>query len=249
MLANLTNQTYRQLCTEFYDISKPRASEEEVNFYKARLNDLNQPVLEAMCGSGRLLIPLAEAGVKVDGVDNSPYMLASCRQRLLEHLTVNLYEQSLQTMQLPNRYSAIIIAVGSFQLITNREEANLALQNLKSHLMPGGKLLINTFIPWGALSMDEEPSTHEINASNGNIIKNTCHYKVNKIEQYYDSHFIYEKIKNGDVMQTEQEQMRICWYYKYEFAMLLELAGLHSIKMYDTNFEVNPGSLVYEVVA
>ncbi|HUX79739.1 MAG TPA: hypothetical protein VMW10_08370 [Alphaproteobacteria bacterium] len=51
-----TDRAYKSLCTEFYDMTKPLASGIEVVFYKERLS--HKTVLEAMCGSGRLLIPL-----------------------------------------------------------------------------------------------------------------------------------------------------------------------------------------------
>ncbi len=112
------NRSYLGLCTEFYDLTKPEAGLREIAFYEALIRASKEPVLEAMCGSGRLLIPLLKRGLVVDGVDNSSHMLKSCQKRCGEHsLQVQLYNQSLQTLSLPQKYDLIFIAIGSFQLI------------------------------------------------------------------------------------------------------------------------------------
>ena len=50
---------YQQLCSEFYDADKKYASSEEVDFYQKFFNK-DDLILEPMCGSGRLLIPLMQ---------------------------------------------------------------------------------------------------------------------------------------------------------------------------------------------
>ena len=87
-------QAYRTLCTEFYDISKPVACSKEVDFYADLLQGIQGSILEAMCGSGRLLLPLLRRGLQIDGVDDSAEMLASCQKRaLFEDLKVCLFNQ------------------------------------------------------------------------------------------------------------------------------------------------------------
>ena len=61
-----------------------------------------------MCGSGRFLLPLLEAGVDIDGVDASPHMLAACAAKCAERgLRASLHEQSLHALDLPRRYRFI----------------------------------------------------------------------------------------------------------------------------------------------
>jgi len=140
-------KAYHKLCTEFYDISKPTACLKEVVFYADLLQGVQGPVLEAMCGSGRLLLPLLRLGFKIDGLDNSAEMLQSCKKRCLsENLKVSLFNQPIES-PLSRKYALIFIAVGSFQLITDRIEALKVLRILHSHLLPGGSLILDTFIP------------------------------------------------------------------------------------------------------
>ena len=73
--------SYGRLCTLFHDTDTPRAFDAEVAWYVARLPQ-NGASLEAMSGSGRLLIPLLQQGRNVHGADLSPPMVESCAARL-----------------------------------------------------------------------------------------------------------------------------------------------------------------------
>ncbi len=77
---------YGELCTEVYDLTKPTGHSfgGDVAFYRDKLKLCKGRILEAMAGSGRVIIPLLEAGLAVHGVDYSPEMLASCRRRCEE---------------------------------------------------------------------------------------------------------------------------------------------------------------------
>lgn len=110
--------SYLNLCTEFYDLTKPEAGPKEIAFYGECLKAAKGPILEAMCESGRLLIPLLKNGLLLEGVDNSQHMLQSCQKRCsAQGLSVQLHNQSLQTLNLPKKYDVIFVAIGSFQLI------------------------------------------------------------------------------------------------------------------------------------
>ncbi len=85
---------YGDLLTQAYDIDKPEAPKADLDWHRAFITTEGEPVLAAMCGSGRSLVPLREAGVDIDGVDASPHMLAACRAKLAERdLHANIYEQ------------------------------------------------------------------------------------------------------------------------------------------------------------
>lgn len=47
----------------------------DIEFYQEKLKNFKGRILEAMVGSGRVIIPLLEAGLNVDGVDYSAEIL------------------------------------------------------------------------------------------------------------------------------------------------------------------------------
>jgi len=223
---------YGQLCTEFYDADKNFSPNDEVSFY-LHIFSKNDLVLEPMCGSGRLLIPLLQAGLNIHGIDNSKAMLESCKKRAKSlNLIPVLIESNIEDIFLPEKYDGIIIPLGSLQLFYPREVAFNVLQIFKNHLKPNGKLIMDLFIPWDALYKDneEEFNTREIKTSDGSIIKSTHHNKANKYEQIISCENNYKKYINNKLTMEEKENMHICWYYRYEVELILEKYEYHNIQ-------------------
>jgi 2-polyprenyl-3-methyl-5-hydroxy-6-metoxy-1,4-benzoquinol methylase len=59
------------LCTQFYELDKPSAPENELNFYIEYVKNGNWPIFEPMCGTGCFLIPMLERGLDIKGSDAS----------------------------------------------------------------------------------------------------------------------------------------------------------------------------------
>ncbi len=73
---------YGPLAGEIYELDKPMGhSFGDVEYYTRSLSGVSGRILEPATGTGRILIPLLEAGHEVDGLDVSPDMLAICRQQ------------------------------------------------------------------------------------------------------------------------------------------------------------------------
>lgn len=252
-------KAYHKLCTEFYDISKPTACPKEVDFYADLLKGIQGPILEAMCGSGRLLLPLLWLGFEIDGLDNSVEMLESCEKRCLsENLKVSLFNQPIESPSL-RKYALIFIAVGSFQLITDRAEALKILRILHSHLLPGGSLILDTFIPWDSVKVSIEgdalskekktvSSNRSVVCADGAEILLTSATTIDPWEQLEISKNQYEKCLDGKVIAHEEEDLNVRWYYPHEMELFLEKAGFSKELMTEHAFEHNPNSIVYQAM-
>ncbi len=249
--------SYLNLCTEFYDLTKPEAGPKEVAFYEKLLKTAKGPILEAMCGSGRLLIPLLKKGFVLDGVDNSKHMLQSCQKRCSDQgLSVQLHNQHLQAVNLPKRYDLIFIAIGSFQLIYDGKETLLILEKLRSALLPGGRLVIETFIPWDAIKDNIQGSVLSnqsrevrfekvIDTADGSQIIHKSAVTVYFKEQLEKTRSSYEKWVDQQFSHSEEEEYIVRWYHRFEMQLLLEKAGFSTVEILDESFEQNEQAVVY----
>ncbi|MDM5280956.1 class I SAM-dependent methyltransferase [Paenibacillus silvae] len=234
---------YGPLCTKVYDITKPvgHSLGGDIEFYLNLLQPCHGRILEAMSGSGRMLISLLEAGLKVDGVDYSEAMLQSCRNRCAERgLPVpELFAADLVTLQLPYRYEMIIIPSGSLMLFQDREASIQVLQNLYDHLEPGGKLVFDLFVPDVTQSTSIETST--VPLTDGDTI--TVEVKtteVNLLHQYQTKLIRYEQWHQGNLANTELQQLTLRWYGLEELRLVLEKIGFVDIQVYA---DFNPSKL------
>lgn len=123
-------------------------SYDDVNFYTDRLKSVEGKVLEAACGSGRVLLPLLQAGIEIEGMDQSGFMLDACRKKCAEQgLNPNLTEADMVLFDLNRKYEAVIIPAGSIQLIETRDDLIRALKCFHEHLTDNGTLWVDTFLP------------------------------------------------------------------------------------------------------
>lgn len=237
-------KSYGNLCSLFYDATKQYASREEVSFY-AQFMQKDGRTLEAMSGSGRLLIPLMKAGFIIDGVDNSDEMLKRCSLRCDElHLKPELYKDSLETFKSPHKYTTVTIAVGSFQLIVDHQHALAALKNIHAHMVDGGSLLIDTFIP-DTMNMHSDKA---VRIDDQTVLTLTTEYIYHKDKRRADAFCTYELFVDGNVEKVEKELIQVTWYSDQEFESLLNKAGFQKISLYEETFPVTgPSRIVHAI--
>lgn len=109
-------------------------------------------VLELGCGTGRVGLPLAEAGNRVVGVDASPHMLARFREKLARTepelaARVELVQADMRDFALDARFDLAIVAVKSFAYLVERADQLRALRRIADHLRPGGLLVLDLMHP------------------------------------------------------------------------------------------------------
>jgi len=100
-------------------------------------------VLDLACGAGRIGIPLARLGFRVDGVELSPEMLALANKRLLEEAPevrnrLSFVAGDMSDFDLPTRYDLILVGVTSISLLLTAEQRHGLFRSVRRHLAPGG---------------------------------------------------------------------------------------------------------------
>ncbi|CAM2784057.1 class I SAM-dependent methyltransferase [Paenibacillus taichungensis] len=228
---------YGPLCTEVYNATKPvgQSLGGDIEFYRDYLMNCNGRILEAMSGSGRMLIPLLEAGLNVDGLDYSTDMLDSCRALCTERglPLPELFAADLETLDLPYRYEVIIIAAGSLLLIQDRQASIKALHNLYQHLEPGGRLVLDLFLPDVTNTTSHYSGTSTVQLPDGDTITmESKDIEVNMLQQYKVSLIRYEKWRHGTLIATELQQLALRWYGVEEMRMILEQIGFVEVIVY-----------------
>lgn len=222
---------YSKLSTEVYGVDKPiGTSFGDVEFYLDRLAGITGGrILEPATGTGRMLVPLLENGLTVDGFDSSGEMLEMCKKNCAERgLRPNLFEADMKTFSLGTEYEAVIIPAGTFLLLHEREDSLLALENFHKHLKPGGKLIVDLYLP-----TDNEVGNTTLRSwevEDGEIITlETTTKEIDHINQYSVAHNRYERWKCGKLLDTELERFAMRWYGVEEFRTILETHGFRDI--------------------
>lgn len=101
-------------------------------------------VFDAGCGYGRIALPLARLGYRVDGIDLSPEMIEAARQAAREEsLEVGFSLGSMTRLPLEDTaYDAVICLWSAFNELLDESEQRAATREMRRVLRPNGLLLI-----------------------------------------------------------------------------------------------------------
>ena len=145
----------------FYDYVIPYRNRPDVAFFVEAAQESKGPVLEIGCGTGRVLIPTARAGIDIVGIDLSAHMLDVCRQRLrLEpepvQSRIQLFQADMRNFELSRTFQLATLPFRPFQHLTTVEDQLACLKCIHNHLDRGGKLILDLFNPsMKALTSDD----------------------------------------------------------------------------------------------
>jgi SAM-dependent methyltransferase len=101
-------------------------------------------VLEAACGSGRVMAEMLKRGWKADGFDLSEAMLGHARMRLKGATGWKVWQAEMARFEVPERrrYQVVHCLVSTFKYLLSEVEAQAALVRMAGVLEPGGLLVL-----------------------------------------------------------------------------------------------------------
>jgi SAM-dependent methyltransferase len=118
-------------------------SDLDVGFYVEEATKARGKVLELMCGTGRVSVPLLEAGVDLTCVDVSAGMLARLEERLhARNLNARVVRADIRHLDLgEEEFELALVPFHSFSELVSPRDRELALRAVFGCLKEGGRLL------------------------------------------------------------------------------------------------------------
>jgi SAM-dependent methyltransferase len=140
----LSKAFYEQLGAEGLARRTSSEADAEVVATLAGLIPRGSRVLDAGCGYGRITLPLARLGYRIDGIDLSPEMVeAASRAAGTESLEVGVMLGSMTRIALEaSTYDAVICLWSAFNELLDESEQLAAVKEMRRILVPDGLLLI-----------------------------------------------------------------------------------------------------------
>lgn len=137
---------------QYYDHVPIYRQREDVGYFVELARRARGPVLEVACGTGRVLLPCARAGVAMVGLDLSEGMLARCREKLAREpaevqARVELRQADMRDFELDRTFDLITVPFRGFQHLLTVEDQRRALGNIRRHLGDGGRFVLDLFNP------------------------------------------------------------------------------------------------------
>ena len=244
--------TYLNLCTEVYDLSKPTAPKDAYDFYRSYAIDAQGRILEPMCGTGRFLLPLVAEGFDVRGFDGSQHMLDALHKKAKDqNLNVNIWRGLVENLKIEEKYKLIFIPSGSFCLLTDEAEIKNALKKIHDILTDDGVLVFEVETSKSILTPTGVWRGSVWDRKDGKFI--LANFLTLPIENNIATMICrYELVDTHSIMQTEIEYMKLRLYDDgNQLLKLLNEIGFSNIKTlkaFDRNKQPDPNdeAIVYE---
>ena len=163
---------------DLYDLENPDFEPDGL-LYLELANQVGGPILDLGCGTGRFTIPLAQKEFEVVGIDAAGAMLARAREKAGD-IPIQWMEADARSYNLGRQFKLIIEGGGVFMHMLTREDQRAFLDRARSHLAPGGRLVIALWFPHPkALNTDlEEKEWFSYTDNEGRAVK------VSGVEEY-----------------------------------------------------------------
>ena len=230
----------------------------ELAFYESLIHRSGQPALDLGCGSGRLLLPLLQAGIDIDGCDISGDMIAVCREEAdKQGHNPDLYVQPLHALDLRRKYQTIF-ATGTVGLGGKHRLTLKGFERCFEHLLPDGIFAFDYVARWNdppAWSSrlpenrgfgDWWGSEDRIPMSDGTeLVMHSRVLGTDPLENVVDRQIRVQQWQGEEMIAEEVHNQKLDDYSKNELVLMLERAGFANIRIFG-DFSDKPATAVHD---
>jgi SAM-dependent methyltransferase len=241
---------------EYYDFDHDRAF--DLEFYLDYARECGSPVLELACGTGRLLVSLAEAGFEMYGFDLTESMLAVCLRKVEERGLagrVHLAGADMVSFDMPRRdFALAFVAFRSFMHLYTQADQMACLERVYQHLRPGGLFIVDVYAPvfWMLARAEDGPfaEASDFWLPNGHrVVRKVRFVRNDPARQIVYHELRFEEYDSQGVLVRQHTMPYDTRYtFRYELTLLLERAGFEVTDLF-RDYKKNPFDGTDEIIA
>lgn len=173
------------------------------------------PVLELAIGTGRVAIPLSKTGLSVVGIDASSAMIERLHAKA-DHIPVSTGD--FANVDVSGTFSLIYVVFNTFFALSTQEDQIRCFNNVASHLGPGGRFVIEAFVP-DLKRFDRGQRTQATSIATDSITLEASIHDM-ALQRVDSQHVI---VRNGSI---ELYPVSLRYAYPAELDLMGRLAGL-----------------------
>ncbi|MBI2855470.1 MAG: class I SAM-dependent methyltransferase [Chloroflexi bacterium] len=215
--------------------------QDDIAFYVEEAQRSGGPVLELGCGTGRVTIPIARAGIEVVGLDRSTKMLQVARRKAKAqgHLPGKLtwVRGDMRRFSLGRRFALVIIPFRGFLSLLTVQEQQSCLECVGEHLALGGRLIFDAFVPDLDMLIDNGTTPfHFGDVSHPEDGRRLVVWHQNRFDnhnQINSARTIAEEVNEvGEVVHRLYLDFQIRYLHRFEAQHLLGVCGFQVEELY-----------------
>ena len=219
---------------DYYDLNPD--TPKDIPFYRSLISSRDACVLELGCGTGRVLLPLAEVCGSIYGIDMSEAMIAVCREKLkaagIAATKAQVEFGDITSFALGRKFDMIVAPYRVFQNLETDSSVAGLFECVRQHLAPEGSCILNVFNPkrdpdslrrdW---CIEHEELSWDVNIEGGRV---TCHDRRTRMDHdklILYPELIYRRYQGERLVDKAVLKIVMRCYYPEEFVQLIVRHG------------------------
>jgi SAM-dependent methyltransferase len=222
----------------FYDLLWT-SKQDDVPFYMAMAKETRGPVLELACGTGRVLLPLARAGIEVTGLDVCQPMLDKLQTRLDAEprevqARVALKCADMREYRFTRKFKLVFCAFNSFLHLITTDDQLACLRSVREYLADDGRLVLDVFAPDHSRLTDRDETMMDVerDPETGRDMTVTTISKRRLASQTIEAWEYVDRIGDDGTVTRCSASLTLCWIHHREMHLLLKCAGYEVMNVY-----------------
>ncbi len=220
------------------------------DFYVAEARACGGRVLELGCGTGRVLLPIARAGVSITGLDLARAMLRVLEEKLAREPSevrgrVRLVLGRMEEFDLGEEFALITTPFRSFQHLLGVDVQLACLERVRRHLAPAGRFILDVFnvdreVLCRAPDKEEVEDVPEVEVPDGSRLRRTSRVAgLHHTEQYMDLEMFYYVTAPDGRTRRYVQAFKWRYFFRFELEHLLARSGFRVEAVYG-NYDRSP---------
>ncbi len=222
----------------------PGSLQGDIEWYCRKAVASGGPVLEFGAGTGRITVPVAQAGISVTAVDLDRGMLDKLRLKIDAlpgdvQSRISVQQADMRSFAVENRYALVMIPFRAFLHNLTWDDQLAALRCAHAHLPTHGELALNVFHPslefmaahagqhagvWRARG------TRKVEAGGFVVYSDMTRYDT--VQQRLNSLIRTEEFDaNGSLVRTHMMDLELAYLYRSDIIRLLEQTGFELVRI------------------
>ncbi|GAB1421747.1 class I SAM-dependent methyltransferase [Anaerolineales bacterium] len=233
------SEAYYHQIARFYDAEHNHKTDDLI-LYSELAAEYGEPILDIGCGTGRVLIHLAQENYKVHGIDYSPAMLDRLEIKLksFPHLReyISCEQADILHVQHDQTYPLILLTYNMLMHFHKAEHQKLLLEQVRQWIRPDGLMVIDlpnageVFASQNtdAIILDDT----FIDTESGNSILLQSHNMLDRTTQILQVRWIYDELQEDGLIKRTIVPNSLRYFFLSELSWLLKACGFRVAEVY-----------------
>lgn len=208
----------------------------DVEMYRALAARAGGAVLELGCGSGRVLLALAEANHEAHGIDVSKPLLKIAAEKAKNRgLTIVLTQNDMRGFSSSKNYGFVFCALDTLLHLPQAEDLSATVESAFQVLRPGGLFAIDLVNPNPDFLALRDGVVRRQSSFIGPSKTNVTHFvswDIDPTTQTINSNHFYDWIGSGNQVHRCTASMRLRYRTRDEIEETLKATGFTSPELY-----------------